>query len=49
MNKKGDFGVDQTGNIVWILLIGFLALIVIVSLVIAAINKGWFNVERILS
>jgi len=48
MNKKGAFGIDQGGRVLWILLICFVAALVIVSFVIAGINKEWFNIERIL-
>ena len=48
MNKKGAFGIDQTGNVVWILVIGLLALSAIVFLIMTGIRKGWFKFEGIL-
>jgi len=48
MNKKGDFGTDQGGVVIWIM-IGLIALLAIVSLFMAAVNKGWINLERFLS
>ena len=45
MNKRGDFGIDQTGYTIWHLLIGLAVLSGVVLFVMLAINKKWISFE----
>jgi hypothetical protein len=45
MNKKGGFLTEQTGNMVWVLIIGFIVMLLIFGVIFLAMTKGIINFD----